>query len=141
MIPACPHCHQPGRAVSARTIVHHAPGIAARGGDLTGWHLCPSGGECEVVYFRGEDVVRLAEARLAPYHKGSGRDRTVCFCFGHTERTVADEVARTGRSAIAEAVRDACRQGRGDCERENPLGRCCLGDVGRIVDGAVSDES
>jgi hypothetical protein len=121
--------------VSARTIAHHAP---ARAHAAEGWQLCPSGPECAVVYFRGEEVVTLADIRAAPYHKGSGADRTVCFCFGHTERAVADEVARTGRSAIAEAVRDACREGRGDCERENPLGRCCLGDVGRIVDGAES---
>jgi hypothetical protein len=117
--------------VSATTVAHHA---ASRTADPAGWHLCPTGPECPVAYFRGEDVVTVEELRAAPTHKGSAPDRVVCFCFGHTAREVADEVARTGRSAIQVAVREACRAGRTDCERENPRGGCCLGEMGKVVE-------
>jgi hypothetical protein len=124
--------------VSAATIARHAPAPSTDAAALRGWHLCPSGPACHVIYFRGDEVLLAADVRGPPYHKGSGADRTVCFCFGHTERAVADEVSRTGRSTIRDTVREACRQGRADCERLNPQGRCCLGDVGRIVDATAA---
>jgi hypothetical protein len=89
-----------------------------------------------VVYFRDDEVVLLEDVRAPPFHKGDGPGRRVCFCFDHTEGDVVDEVKRSGHSSIRDSVREACRQGRSDCERLNPLGRCCLGDVGGILAGA-----
>jgi 3-methyl-2-oxobutanoate hydroxymethyltransferase len=136
----CPRCHEPGRAVSAVTIAQHAPRAAAATARAEGWFLCLTGDECDVVYFQGDSVVSLTEAGTAPFHKSRGADRTVCFCFRHSERDVLDELEREGRSAIQDAISGACRQGRSDCVRANPAGRCCLADVSHIVEAARDSE-
>ena len=59
----------------------------------------------------------------------------VCFCFGHSRADLKRDFEAHGRSTIREAITLACREGRGDCERMNPKGRCCLGDVGAVVRG------
>ncbi len=63
----------------------------------------------------------------------SGDKTTViCFCFGHVvgdiERCHADGTLNT----LMEEIAQACRDGRADCARLNPSGRCCLGEFKRI---------
>lgn len=65
--------------------------------------------------------------------------RFVCYCFGYQAHTLADDVRRTGRSAIRESIVDACRRGLNDCANLNPSGRCCLGEVAKVVAAAGLD--
>ncbi len=63
----------------------------------------------------------------------------VCWCFEHTRDAIRDEVAATGSSAISDSVRARIKVGECDCERLNPTGRCCLGDISRVVRAALEE--
>ena len=104
-----------------------------------GWRCClfPL---CAVVYFQGDHVVLRGETRAIPAAKGTTADRTVCFCFGHTAAQILADVA-SRRPSIQASIEAACRAGQGDCARRNPLGRCCLGEVGLLARGAVPASS
>lgn len=107
-----------------------------------GWRLCTDR-RCEVVYYRGDETVRIAETRALPFHKSDDRERTVCFCFGHSVAEVQADVRQMGRSTIRDAIVAACRDGKDDCRRNNPRGRCCLSDVKVVVErarGSTVDE-
>lgn len=80
----------------------------------------------------------ISETRAAPFHKATGADRLVCFCFGHRERDITDELHRRGVSTLRAAIVEACRAGRSDCEALNPEGRCCVGTVTSVLKGAAS---
>lgn len=126
----CPKCERRGRSVSATTVRHQltSPSID----DYEGFALCRSE-SCPVVYYRGEQVYEVGTTVARPFHKSQDPDRLVCFCFDHTVRAVQDDVRKHGTSRIQTEIRDACGQGLDECERKNPQGRCCLGDVGSVV--------
>ena len=132
----CPTCGSQGRRVEAVTLeAHVAPARLDQIADRDGWRICTSA-QCEVVYFRDAETVPMQATLAVPFHKSDAPDRLVCFCFGHTVSEVQAEVREHGTSSIQESIKAACKEGRDDCERKNPQGRCCLGNVGAVVKAA-----
>lgn len=59
--------------------------------------------------------------------------RTICYCFGHTDRSIREEIERTGRSTVSARIAAKVKAGECSCETLNPKGSCCLGDVNKAV--------
>lgn len=57
----------------------------------------------------------------------------VCYCFSFTARQITDDFAEHGYSTIRAYIQEQVRAGRCRCATTNPSGRCCLGDVGRVI--------
>jgi hypothetical protein len=101
----------------------------------TQYYFCDSS-ECEVVYFplgsqaplfrRGDLIVRVGP-------KETEDPIPVCYCFGFTRKGIESEIAETGRSTVAERISAEVKAGNCACEVKNPSGKCCLGDVARVV--------
>lgn len=64
--------------------------------------------------------------------------RVVCYCFGETEAGIGREIATTGGTRAVERVRTGIAEGRCACETLNPSRRCCLGELTRAVDRAMT---
>jgi hypothetical protein len=94
-----------------------------------------------VVYYKpgSNDIVRVNEVRVEVFQKSKNPDRLVCYCFGHTVRAVQGEVRATGSSSILQDIKSRCAQGLDACERTNPQGSCCLGNVQRLVNEVKGD--
>ena len=134
----CPRCEAKGRAIDPVTLeAQVVPDRLALLADHDGWRLCTSEG-CEVVYFRGDATVVLGETREVPFHKSEDPQRLVCFCFEHSVAELEADVAANGTSTIQALIKAACKAGQDDCERKNPQGRCCLGNVGTVVKRVTS---
>lgn len=91
---------------------------------------------CDVVYFdaSGRSVFRRSDLAVKVHQKEPGDpDVPVCYCFGHTPRSIAEEIERAGESTAAREIRRRLREEGCACERTNPQGRCCLGNVGALV--------
>jgi copper chaperone CopZ len=137
-VSACPVCSASGRRVEAVTIAAQVTASRlAQVGDQDGWRTC-SASDCEVVYFHGADVVRLDDALAVPFHKSGDPQRLVCFCFGHSVADVEADARAHGTSTIQASIAAACKAGLDDCERKNPQGRCCLGNVGGVVKSSLA---
>ena len=129
----CPRCQAEGRTVGPVTL--GAQVLPSRLAELTqhdGWALCASE-SCDVVYFRDGEVVVLGETKAVPFHKSTAPTRLVCFCFEHSVAQIEADVIANGTSRIQASIKAECKAGRDDCERKNPQGRCCLGNVGQVV--------
>lgn len=132
----CPTCGSQGRRVEAVTLeAHVVPAQLDQIADHDGWRICTSE-QCEVVYFRDAETVPMEATLAVPFHKSDDPERLVCFCFGHTVAEVEADLREHGNSSIQESIKTACKEGRDDCERKNPQGRCCLGNVGAVVKAA-----
>ncbi len=147
----CPRCQAKGQAIQPVTVEAQVlPERRDQPTEHDGWHLCTSD-FCEVVYFRDDEVVVLGETREVPFQKSEDPQRLVCFCFEHSVAELEADVAANGTSTIQASITAACKAGRHDCERKNPQGRCCLGNVGQVVkraapaddtaDGVASDDA
>lgn len=137
----CPQCDARGRTITPVTLeAQVVPARLDRLAEHEGWRVCLSV-SCEVVYFRDDEVVVLGETRGVPFNKSEDPVRLVCFCFGHTVAAVEAEVAASGTSVIGASIKAECKAGHDDCERKNPQGRCCLGNVGQVVKGAAPGDA
>ena len=132
----CPRCDQRGRKISALTLSSHV--LPERLTEIEGyenWTLCLAA-TCPVIYFREKDMVGPSEVKTLPFHKHTSPDRIVCFCFDHRADSIREEILSQGSSTAQASIKAACKLGKDDCERKNPQGRCCLGNVGIVIKDA-----
>jgi CopZ-like zinc binding protein len=135
---ACPRCGQVGRVVADETIQAilkpgHAEGLLA-----VERRFCrtPS---CAVLYYGADGtVVEKGAASVRVGIKETDDPIPLCYCFGFTRADVRREVAETGASTIPDRVDAEIRAARCACERKNPSGACCLGEVRRAVKEAMA---
>jgi Zinc binding domain len=106
----------------------------------TQYYFCDSS-ECEVVYFpldtqaplfrRGDLMVRVGSKETAD-------PIPVCYCFGFTREDIENEIAKTGRSTVADRIKTEVNAGNCACEVKNPSGKCCLGEVTRAANDRLN---
>jgi hypothetical protein len=92
------------------------------------YRYCATPG-CSVVYYRDGLRIDRQGIRVPLNAKDDGLDVPLCYCFGHTRRSIATEVAAGGRSATSAVIAREIKAGHCACEVKNPSGRCCLGEV------------
>jgi hypothetical protein len=110
----------------------------------TEYYFCDSV-DCDVIYFPSNPAAplfRRADLLVRVGIKEAEDPIPVCYCFGFTRKDIADEIERTGRSTVVGKIKAEVKAGNCACEVKNPSGRCCLGDIVRIVqEGARSPVS
>jgi hypothetical protein len=131
---ACPECGEQGQPVERLTLKALLRPDALAHLDSGEYRFCRTR-TCNIVYF--------AEAAKSLYHKSAlkvrvGRKETseplpLCYCFGHTVASVREEIEQAGRSTAVETITVHIQAGRCGCDVNNPGGKCCLGEVGRVV--------
>jgi hypothetical protein len=92
--------------------------------------------DCPVVYFPVEPQAPTFQQKDLLVRVGVKERQDpipVCYCFGVTRRDIANEIRETGKSTIAERIKAEVKTGNCACEVKNPSGKCCLGDVARVV--------
>lgn len=128
----CPVCGNPGRRVTAVTLDQHLPPPlrTAIGDDAA---FCPNPA-CAVVYCNTAGfTVRAGQTLSAVTQKEPGDEVLVCYCFGFKRGDLRKDIARSGTTDIPERIKKGIAEGRCDCERKNPQGACCLGNVSAAV--------
>ncbi|HEV8132107.1 MAG TPA: hypothetical protein VGQ81_12700 [Acidobacteriota bacterium] len=138
----CPQCQKKGKKVqliTVRSLIRVE--FRAKIKD-TQYFYCPTL-TCDVVYF--------SSLTDAPFYKIDltvrvGAKETVdpipvCYCFGHTEGSIREEIEATGKSTVEEKIRAQIKAGNCACETTNPAGRCCLGDVRAAIKRSLQKRS
>ncbi len=131
---SCLRCANKGVAVDRVTLKAILAGHALRRGIPPNPRFCANPA-CEVVYFDVESRSEFTEADLIePVHAKhpDDPDVPVCYCFGVTPGSIAEEIRRTGRSGASADIAAEVKAGHCACEVRNPKGSCCLGDVVRV---------
>ena len=91
--------------------------------------------DCPVVYFSNEEapVFEKSDLSVKVYSKDNGEDVNACYCFDWTRERITDQIETTGSSTAFDEITEEVKAGRCECERKNPKGDCCLGDVARFT--------
>lgn len=138
MAALCPVAGKPGRRVAdvtLRSLVCDERRPEIERGE---WYYCDLP-DCDVVYFAADGRTLLKDAlKVRVGTKERAAPRTVCYCFGHTVESIRDEIQRTGQSTVAASITAKVKAGECSCERLNPKGSCCLGDVNKAVKEAFA---
>jgi len=117
--------------LAVRSLIRKLP----LGMSNTQYYFCEAP-DCDLVYFameaeaprfRREDlIVRVGSKEIID-------PIPICYCFGFTRQDIRVEIRRTGRSTVGERIATEIKAGNCACEVKNPSGKCCLGDVARVV--------
>jgi hypothetical protein len=131
----CPTCRDTGRTVEHRTILQMLkPELFGRLGNLE-FYFCREP-TCPVVYYsrRGDVEFSTDDLRVEVGVKMQGEPSAqICYCFGYTEKMIADELLSTGQTTIPKKITKLTKTGMCACEVRNPAGVCCLGNVNKTV--------
>lgn len=127
----CPACGKPGRKVAGLTLDHQlAPIYRSRLGEMAGFCANP---DCEVVYFNASATVNKGETLQPVWQKDMGDNVYVCYCFGIKRADIRRDLAATGTTGIPGRIRQGITKGNCECEKKNPQGACCLGNVAEEI--------
>jgi len=130
----CHRCGEKGRRVLRETMesLLTAEALERLTGEPYYFDRTP---DCDVVYFTNQGpsyfdkeslTVRVGLKEKAP-------PIPLCYCFGHSEESVREEIVTTGRSTVTDRITAEVQADHCACEIKNPSGKCCLGDVSRAV--------
>lgn len=134
----CPQCNARGKAVSFVTVSSLlSPTVASLLEEGSRW-ICQTL-TCSVLYY-GEQgqTVDKGQALVRVGCKETQDPIPLCYCFDVTRADIQQEVTQTGHSNIQDRITKDTREGRCDCERKNPAGVCCLGDIRAAVKAAMT---
>lgn len=126
----CPVSNTPTMSAGTITVQHHAllPELPE-----TSFGFCEAA-SCPVVYVGADGtLIDKAYVRTRVGIKETEEPIPVCYCFELTAAQIAEDVRQHGCSTIRDYIQEQVRAGRCRCETTNPAGRCCLGNVGRVV--------
>ena len=89
--------------------------------------------DCPVVYFSGDgkSVFRKPDLTVRVGIKEKEDPIPLCYCFGWDRRRIREEIVKTGKSTAVETIAREVKAGNCFCERSNPQGSCCLGNVAK----------
>jgi hypothetical protein len=139
----CQACNAVGTAVERRTLLHQLrPDLFDRIGERD-YRFCDEPG-CDTVYFStdGEVAFRTADVRQRVGPKAGGDlAAPVCYCFGFTAGDLEADVRSGGPAAIPGRIRQLVKARACACGVRNPSGRCCLGEIARVVKRLSAEEN
>ena len=140
---SCRVCGAAGIAVERRTLLHHLrPDMFDAVGERE-YRFCEDPG-CDVVYFStdSEVVFGTADLRDRVGLKAAGDPAApVCYCFGFTTGDLTAEVRSGGSTTIPKRIRQLVKERQCACEVRNPSGRCCLGEIARVVRRVAAEQN
>lgn len=128
---ACPGCGEHGHPVSLITVQAQVT-ISLQELAAAPYQICATP-DCAVVYYAvGAPPIMRSQVRERFFPKEAAPDVLVCHCFRHSVGAIKQS-NQAGRSGILADIVAGTQQGQCACKLRNPQGRCCLGDVRRLM--------
>lgn len=96
--------------------------------------------ECDVVYFNKDNglTVSKQQVRVPVWFKKDANPKYICYCNKVTEEQIIDAVINKGARNIMDIVRMTGAMKNGQCEINNPLGKCCSPIIQETIDKALT---
>lgn len=133
----CPECGKQGKAVQRITL----ESLLKESSKIQNepYWFCATA-DCPVVYFSASQnsVLYKSDVKVRVGIKETVDPVPLCYCFGWDRKRIWDEIKTTGKSTAAQSITQEVKAGNCFCERSNPQGTCCLGNVSKAVKEAFT---
>ncbi|NJD51635.1 MAG: hypothetical protein FIB07_02085 [Candidatus Methanoperedens sp.] len=131
----CPECGNTGKPVmeiTLRSMVKEPVFASIENPD--GFYFCETP-TCEVVYFNNEQQACLhkQDVKVRVGIKEKENPVQVCYCFGWTKERIFEQIRQLGYSTAVREITAKIKADECTCDKKNPSGRCCLGEVNKAI--------
>ena len=124
LIQICPQCGLPGVKVNNKAVRYNLKKSArAKGADKADWNACTNP-DCNCSYFSKGKVFTKTDLAKPLFYKDSSDNTPICYCSDLTRGEIKKAVTH-GYLTIREVHKFTGKNSTGNCEKKNPLGKCC----------------
>lgn len=125
----CPHCSHRGHSVEIITLqsllrVRSLKKIK----EESNYKYCKTS-TCDISYFSEDHYFQVNDLKVKATDKDQGLNVLVCYCFGQTRESILNGFKSTNDFDVIEDIKKKMNDPGCFCERSNPQGSCCLGNV------------
>lgn len=135
----CPVCRKPGKMVKNITVKHLVlDELIDRVGD-SDYYLCMNN-ECDVAYYNQEADVKFnkQQIKVPIWFKKDANPKYACYCNKVTEEQIINAVVNEGANTMKEVLKITGAMSNPQCQKKNPLGKCCHQIVQDAIDKGLS---
>ncbi len=102
--------------------------------DLRDFYFCETP-TCKVVYFNNQKKLywHKEDVKVRVGIKETEDPIPVCYCFGWTREKIFEQIKQLGHSTAIQEISAKVKAKECACEINNPSGRCCLGEVNKMI--------
>jgi hypothetical protein len=131
----CKECGNKGRTVEdivLKSLIYGSKLQAIK--NLKGFYFCETP-TCKVIYFNNEQqmYVYKVDVKIRVGIKETQPPIPLCYCFGWTQEKIFNQIKILGYSTAVPEISAKVKARECACEIKNPSGRCCLGEVNKVV--------
>ena len=131
----CKECGNKGKSVKEITLRNHVKESKLESiKNFEGFYFCETH-TCQVIYFNNEQSFYLhkEDVKTRVGLKETYDPIPVCYCFGWTREKIFNQIKQQGFSTAVQEISAKVKAGECACDIYNPSGKCCLGEVSKVV--------
>jgi len=131
----CPVCGKVGNAVKNITVKHMVLKELIEQVEGKDYYLCMNK-ECDVIYYDKELGTQFSkqQVKVPIWFKKDASPKYTCYCSKVTEDQVINAVVKDGANNMKEVLKITGAMSSPDCQKKNPLGKCCHQIVQDAID-------
>lgn len=137
----CPICNKKGEFVKSITVKHLVNDELKKIVNDKLYFICMNE-NCEVVYYNNESstIFNKNQVKVPIWFKKDADPKYACYCSKVTEIQVKDAVLNYGATTVKDINEITGAMKICQCEKENPLGKCCSPIIKEIIDKTLKNK-
>lgn len=139
IINKCPVCSTIGNLVKNITVQHMVNIELKEDVGSNNYFLCMNK-DCDITYFNIDinKKFNIHQVTKPIWFKKDASPRYACYCSEITEANVYDAVLNKNASSIEDIIKITGAMNNSQCQKKNPLGRCCDQIIQETINKALS---
>jgi len=135
----CPVCEKQGTLVKNITVNHMVLNELTEQVSDNDYFLCMSE-ECDITYYNTKSNIKFNKQQLKVpiWFKKDANPKYACYCSKVTEEQVINAVIKDGATNMKEVLKITGAMGNSQCQKKNPLGKCCHKIIQDAIDKGLS---
>jgi len=135
----CPACKRQGTLVKNITVKHMVVDELIEQVSYFDYFLCLNE-ECDITYFNSEHNIKFCrqQVKVPIWFKKDANPKYACYCNKVTEEEVINAVVKDGATDMREVLKLTGAMNNSQCQKKNPLGKCCHQIIQASIDKALS---
>lgn len=120
----CPLCKGQAQQVKGITVEHFVS--KSNIDELDKYYICLSE-NCDMVYFNSDNktVFNKDSIKIPIWFKKDADPKYICYCNKVTEKQIIDAVLKEEAKNMKDIIKITGAMKNAECERKNPLSKCC----------------